>query len=147
MLAAALPVRRLASALPVPLMAAVPVSTRFSTWLASVWVTERLHRVDLRRQRAGFGDHVGGVVHDIGVVAQPAGMVSAPAPPSSDVGGGVAGEAVGQGVAGAVDGGGAGEHQVFQFAPSVWVTDDCTVSISVARALASVTTSAALSTT
>jgi hypothetical protein len=36
-LAAALPVIVLASALPVPLMAAVPVSTRSSTFEPSVW--------------------------------------------------------------------------------------------------------------
>ena len=46
----------------------------------------RLHGVDFRRQRAGFGDHVAGVVHDVGVVAQAAGHGVGSAAAVEDVG-------------------------------------------------------------
>ncbi|MCY1286167.1 hypothetical protein D9M70_351310 [compost metagenome] len=60
-------------------------------------------------------DHdIAGVVHHIGVVAEAAGQAVGAGGAVEDVVRGVAGDLVGQGVAGAVDGGRAGEEQVLE---------------------------------
>ena len=93
-----------------PLIAAAPVSVRFSTLAARVKVT-----LAWTRSGAGAGqlrDHVGDVVDDVGVVAGPADHRVRPRPPLRHVVAGVAGEDVVGRVAGAVDGARPGQGQV-----------------------------------
>ncbi len=66
LLAAELPINVLFSVLPVPLMAAVPVSVRFSTLAPSVQVIVESTR---SVPSAAVGDGIGGVVYYIDVVA------------------------------------------------------------------------------
>ncbi|MNF58618.1 hypothetical protein D3C84_401830 [compost metagenome] len=73
----------------------------------------RLHGIDAAARRL---DHdVGGVVHHVGVVAQPTHQAVDPGAAVEDVVRGVAGDLVGQGVAGAIDGGRADQGQVLHF--------------------------------
>ena len=85
-----------------PLRLAVPVSVRFSTVGAERIGDRGQHRVGAL---AGVLDHhVADIVDHVGVVAEPARHGVGTGAAVEDVVAGVAGEAVGQGIAGAVDG-------------------------------------------
>ena len=69
------------SALPVPLRLPLPSSVRFSTLAPSVKLMLE-HTVSV--PAAAFSDdRVAGIIDEVGIVAAPPVMVSAPAPPSS----------------------------------------------------------------
>ena len=110
-----LPVMMLASALPVPSMAPVPVRVRFSTSAARACeIDRRLDRVDAGAAVGDLVDDVAGIVDDVGVVAGAADQRVGAGAAVEDVGGGVAGDDVGQRVAGAVDRRRAGQRQVLE---------------------------------
>ena len=108
--AALLPVMMLASALPVPLMLALPVRVRFSTLAPSVKLIDDC-TVSVPALSASV-DHVAGVVDDIGVVAGAADHGVGAGAAVERVVAAVAGDDVGERIAGAVDVGAAGQGQV-----------------------------------